>query len=106
MQEKTEGLAELLYKLIIYVPGIILGLSAKLTRINRDGKLTWREGIFQTSVAFSAAYIILSVLEYKGVNMKIACAAAVVCGRFGDEILIWVWKYIKLMAQSIQKDKK
>lgn len=105
MQEANEDIRDLLYKMAVYIPGVILGLSAKLSRLNRERKLTWREGIFQTAVAFSSAWVIWFALEYLGYQ-KLSAPAAVVCGRFGDEIMIWVWKYTKLMISSTLKSFK
>lgn len=104
MQENQE-LKDVIYKLAIYVPGVILGLTAKLSRINRDKKLTIREAIFQTAVAFSTAWIVWFILQYAGYE-KLAAPAAVVCGRFGDEIMIWIWKYIRNSIENILKSIK
>jgi hypothetical protein len=105
MQEGHEEFKELIYKLAIYVPGVILGLAAKLSRINRGKKLTVREALFQTAVAFSTAWVVWFLLEYFGYQ-RLSAPAAVVCGRFGDEIMIFVWKYIKLSIENVVKSIK
>ena len=105
MQEGHEEFKELIYKLAIYVPGVILGLAAKLIRINRGKKLTVREALFQTAVAFSTAWIVWFLLEYFGYQ-RLSAPAAVVCGRFGDEIMIFIWKYIKLSIENVVKSIK
>ena len=105
MQEGHEEFKELIYKLAIYVPGVILGLAAKLSRINRGKKLTVREALFQTAVAFSTAWIVWFLLEYFGYQ-RLSAPAAVVCGRFGDEIMIFIWKYIKLSIENVVKSIK
>jgi hypothetical protein len=99
MQENHEELKELIYKIAVYVPGVILGLAAKLSRINRGKRLTVKEALFQTTVAFSTAWVVWFLLEYFGYQ-KLSAPAAVVCGRFGDEMMIFIWKYIKLSAQN------
>jgi hypothetical protein len=104
MQENQE-IRDLIYKLAIYIPGVILGLAAKLSRINRDKKLTIREAIFQTAVAFSTAWIVWFILQYFGYQ-KLAAPAAVICGRFGDEIMIFIWKYIKISIANVLKSIK
>lgn len=105
MQEGHEEFKELIYKLAIYVPGVILGLAAKLSRINRGKKLTVREALFQTAVAFSTAWVVWFLLEYFGYQ-RLSAPAAVVCGRFGDEIMIFIWKYIKLSIENVVKSIK
>ena len=102
MQENHEELRELIYKMEVYVPGVILGLAAKLSRINRGKKLTVKEALFQTTVAFSTAWIVWFMLEYFGYQ-KLSAPAAVVCGRFGDEIMIFIWKYIRLSIENVLK---
>lgn len=105
MQEGNEEFKELIYKLGIYVPGVILGLAAKLSRINRGKKLTVKEALFQTAVAFSTAWVVWFMLEYFGYQ-RLSAPAAVVCGRFGDEIMIFIWKYIKLSIENVVKSIK
>lgn len=105
MQEGHEEFKEVIYKLAIYVPGVILGLAAKLSRINRGRKLTAKEAFFQTAVAFSTAWIVWFLLEYLGYQ-RLSAPAAVVCGRFGDEIMIFIWKYIKLSVENLLKSIK
>jgi hypothetical protein len=102
MQEGHEEFKELIYKLAVYVPGVILGLAAKLSRINRGKKLTVKEALFQTAVAFSTAWIVWFLLEYFGYQ-RLSAPAAVVCGRFGDEIMIFIWKYIRLSIENVLK---
>lgn len=98
MAQIEEGFKDLIYKLAIYVPGVIIGLSAKLSKINRSKKLTWKEAIFQTSVAFSAAWIAWFLLDPHYPHLS--APASVVCGRFGDEIVMWVWNFIKKMGRT------
>lgn len=105
MQEGHEEFKELIYKLAVYVPGVILGLAAKLSRINRGKKLTVKEALFQTAVAFSTAWVVWFLLEYCGYQ-KLSAPAAVVCGRFGDEIMIFLWKYIRMSIENLLKSIK
>lgn len=105
MQEGHEEVSEIMYKLAIYIPGVIVGLAAKLSRINRGKKLTVKEAVFQTTVAFSTAWLVWFALEYMGYQ-KLSAPAAVVCGRFGDEIMIFIWKYIRLSIENILKAMK
>jgi len=105
MQEGHEEFKELIYKLAIYVPGVFLGLAAKLSRINRGRKLTMKEALFQTAVAFSTAWTVWFILEYLGYQ-RLSAPAAVVCGRFGDEIMMFIWKYVKLSIENISKSIK
>lgn len=102
MQEGKEEFTELIYKIAIYIPGVILGLVAKLSRINRSKKLTVREAIYQTALAFSTAWVVWFLFEYWGYQ-KLSAPAAVVCGRFGDEIMIFIWKYIKMSIDNFTK---
>lgn len=102
MQEGTDEFKELIYKIAIYVPGVIIGLAAKLSRINRSKKLTMKEALFQTAVAFSTAWVVWFLLEYWGFT-KLSAPAAVICGRFGDEIMIFIWGYIRLSIKNLLK---
>lgn len=100
MPQIEEGFKDVVYKLAIYIPGVILGLAAKLSKIRKHRKLTWREGIFQTTVAFSSAWLVYWALaKWWHVDVETAAVASVVCGRFGDEIINWVGAYLKRWAK-------
>lgn len=98
MQEGQNEFKELIYKAAIFFPGVVLGLSAKLSKLNRNKKLTIREAIFQTAVAFSTAYVVWFILNILGLD-EWKAPAMVLCGRFGDEIMIWLWKYARISIE-------
>lgn len=99
MQPENEQLRELLLKAIVFVPGVVLGLVAKLSKINREKKLTVKETIYQTSVALSSAWIVYAVLQKYGLY-DWSAPASVICGRFGDELLVWLWRMGKNLIQA------
>lgn len=98
MQEGTNELKELLYKAAIFIPGVVLGLSAKLSKLNRSKRLTIREAIFQTTVAYSTACIVYFILKATN-RQEWTVPAMVICGRFGDEIMMWIWKYLRISIE-------
>ena len=102
MQEKSEGVIETLYKMIALAPGVILGLSAKLSKLNRDRKLNLREGIYHATVALSSASVIYFVLKHYHYESW-AWPAGVICGRYGDEMIIFIWRWTKITVQTFLK---
>lgn len=62
------------------------------------------EAIYRTCVALMTAWIAWFVFEIRGWGQW-APAAAAICGRFGDEILIWIWKIIVIAVENIIKKK-
>lgn len=106
MQEPTESVREWLAKVLLLLPGIVIGLSAKLSKINRDRKLTFAVGFFEASTAFMAVYVTYHALTITG-NEKYILPAACICARYGDEIVrfIWIWtsNTITTILKSIKK---
>lgn len=100
MQELPEGWRETAYKLIIFIPGVILGLSAKLAKINRDTGLTWKEFTYQALLAFSSAWLLWFILTLLGYDDNIKYPAAVVCGRWGDELMKFIWRLVRNAAKD------
>ena len=54
MLNKQE-LYELISKIGLFVFGVTLGLAAKLARMNKSERLTFREFVYHTTVAMAAA---------------------------------------------------
>jgi len=104
MQE-FENWKETLGKLSILVPGVVLGLSVKLSKLNKDNKLTWGNGIYHSCVALGTAYVMYYILNYVGYK-DLAPPAAFVCSRFGDELLIFLWKWVITTLQTFLKQTK
>lgn len=81
----------LMIKLLIYMAGVMIGLGAKLATINRNGKLTTKEIIFQTMIAFACSFIVWASLYYSG-RPDMAVISSVIVGRFGDSLIIAIGK--------------
>lgn len=102
MQEQPEQFKELVSKLVLLIPGIVIGIATKLSKLNKDRKLTWRDGIYYTCVAFSTGIVVYFILINTG-NVKWTLPAMLICGRFGDEILVFIWRWIKAAIQTLLK---
>lgn len=83
----------LIIKLLIYIGGVTMGLTAKLATINRKGELTFKEILFQTAVAFACSFIVWAALYYTD-KPNAAIIASVIVGRFGDSLLMAIGKGI------------
>jgi hypothetical protein len=83
----------------MYIFGILLGLGVKLVSIGREKKLTLREYINHSIIAFASAFLVWQILSYYG-RLDVANVASVVVGRYGDAIIYTVWEKIKEAIKS------
>lgn len=99
MENPQETKATLI-KLALYLLGVGIGLAAKLATIHKEKTLTMKEAILQTMIALATAYIVWAIFWYQG-KPEYAIVCAVLCGRFGDAILIMSWKLFKKWMSNI-----
>lgn len=90
-----------LIKLALYLLGVSIGLGAKLATINKERDLKMKEAIAHTFVAFATAFVVWFICYYNLKEPNYAIMCAVLCGRFGDAILIMVWKLMKKWMSNI-----
>lgn len=81
-------------KAIIYVCGIILGLMAKLAIMSKEKPLTMKDFFIHGSIALACAWLVWAILEHYG-YLDMANVMSVIVGRYGDYILMAIWKSIK-----------
>lgn len=103
MEDPQEEVKATIVKIALYVGGTILGLAAKLAAVNKLGKLTWKQSAYHSLVAFACSFFVWHLLKYND-KLEIANIASVIVGRFGDLILVAVWKGIKdLITKKIKE---
>lgn len=90
-------------KILLYMAGVTLGLGAKLAQINKDSQLTWKEVIYHSMVAFACAWCMWYGFKTIG-KPELATWAAVICGRFGDSMLMSIWAAFKKFFSKINDD--
>lgn len=86
----------------LYITGILLGLGAKLVRLNKDKPLTVKDFLFHSSIAFASAWLVWALLAHYD-HLDLANIASVIVGRFGDQILLLAWKAIKNIIINFTK---
>lgn len=91
-----------LVKAIMYVIGILLGLGTKLAKLNKEQPLTVKDFILHGLVAFACAWLVWALLEHYD-HLDLANIASVIVGRYGDNILILLWKGIRNVIISFTK---
>lgn len=94
MQQIEEGFKEIWLKLAIFIPGVLVGLLLRISTMGKEKRLTWWNFLFRTSSALFSAWILWFFLEWKGWGHW-APIAAPFCGRFGDEIILFVVKHLR-----------
>lgn len=100
MAEATEETGKLVIKIGVYVVGTLIGLAAKLATINYERGLSMKAIIYHTAVAFACAWLVWFLLSHYG-QENLAMPAAVVVGRFGDVLLMQIWRAIKKGISTI-----
>lgn len=99
MENPQETRATLI-KLALYLLGVSIGLGAKLATINKERDLKMKEAIAHTLVAFATAFVVWFICYYKLKEPNYAVMCAVLCGRFGDAILVLSWKMFKKILSN------
>lgn len=94
MENEKETQA-LLIKVTIYVGATMLGLIAKLAHINHIQKLTIREALFHSAVAFACSWVVFFIMKYYNCNEYFILSVLPICGRFADSIMIAIFKAFK-----------
>ena len=90
-------------KLGFYITGTLLGLGTKLAIINQQRQLTIKDFILHSFVAFACAWLVWAILAHYD-HIDLANIASVIVGRYGDQILLLVWKAIKTVIVSFTKN--
>lgn len=86
----------------IYLFGILLGLGVKLAKMHKEKPLTKLEFILHSIVAFACAWLVWNLLEHYN-RLWMANIASVIVGRYGDQILLLIWKGVKNLIVSFIK---
>lgn len=84
----------LLFKVLISLLGVILGLWSKLAIMKNNGSLTWNGAIMHTSIAFASSFFVWALCYYNK-QEELGVILSVICGRFGDDLLFTGWKVLK-----------
>jgi len=83
-----------LWKVGIYAIGLVLGITAKLATLADQKQLSWGKAWIHGTIALSSGWCCWWLLESKGMT-EIAPVAGAVIGRYGDHMLLAIWKGFK-----------
>ena len=92
--EISEEIKNFLLKMSGYAIGVLAGLAAKLVDVSKKRKLTTKEFITHSLIAFACAILVWNVLSYYE-RLEVANVVSVIVGRYGDLIIIALWRKIK-----------
>lgn len=96
--------AHFLVKFGVYIGSVAFGLAARLFTINNQRKLQWKEVLMHTAVAFACAWLIWNLMDHYKAEEWAKNSVAVIVGRFGDAVLMAIWKYFKMLVNSDNKN--
>lgn len=103
MQEHGPDSSTFFWKIAIYVGGLVIGITAKLATLYEQDKLNFKKFFLHTSLALSSAWIVYFFLDSRGLSSWMPIAGPLI-GRFGDYVLIAIWKMVK--ERIINSEKK
>jgi hypothetical protein len=92
--EITEEVKNFLFKMSGYAIGVMAGLAAKLVDVSKKRKLTTKEFITHSFIAFACAILVWNLLSYYK-RLEVANVVSVIVGRYGDLIILAIWNKIK-----------
>jgi hypothetical protein len=92
--EFTEEMKAGILKIGAYLIGVLAGLGAKLATANRKEKLTIKQFVYHSVIAFACALLVWNILSYYG-ELDKANVVSVIVGRYGDLIIYAIWGKIK-----------
>lgn len=97
--EISEEVKNFLIKIGGYTIGILAGLAVKLVDVSKKKKLTLKEFVTHSVIAFACAILVWHLLAYSG-RLEIANVVSVIVGRYGDLIIVGLWGKIKEFMNS------
>lgn len=103
--EITEEVKNFLIKIGGYIIGILAGLAVKLVNVSKKKKLTLKEFVTHSIIAFACAILVWNVLSYYH-RLEVANVASVIVGRYGDLIIYAVWDKIKSLINNKKIEEK
>ncbi len=93
----------LIYKLLIYLTGLIVGISAKLAELNTRQKLSIKTFFLHTTVALACSWVVWGLLSHYG-HSDWAIWVSPILGRFGDSIIFLLFdafkEFLKFMVSK------
>ena len=94
---ETQGI---IYKLVVYMGGLMVGVGAKMAELNTQQKLSMKAFILHTTVALACAWVVWGLLNYYGAS-DWAIWVSPIIGRFGDSIIFLLFDAFKSVLKSI-----
>ncbi len=94
----------LIVKLFVYVTGVTIGLMSKLAVMHNEKPLTFTLTVMHSLTAFTCAWAVWFAMDYYHAQDWFKNGISVIVGRYGDYILIAIWKSIKGLINSKSKD--
>lgn len=101
---ETNESTNFLIKLGIYIAGVTIGLLSKLAIMRNERKITVWEAVMHSLTAFACAWIVWNLMNHYHAEDWAKNGVSVIVGRYGDYILLAIWKAFKIAINA--KDKK
>jgi len=99
MQQIEEGFKEIAAKLVLFIPGLVIGVALKMSHISKRKKLTMKIALYEILLAMGAFWVVWWGCEHYHVNDFVKALAVFGAGRFGDVIILYTYKAIVLLAK-------
>lgn len=93
-----------LVKIGVYIIGVTVGLMSKLAVMHNEKPLTFTITVAHTLTAFTCAWAVWFAMDYYHAQDWFKNGISVIVGRYGDYILIALWRTIKGLINSKTKD--
>ena len=97
--EISEEVKNFLIKIGGYAIGVVAGLAVKLVDVSKERKLTLKQFVTHSVIAFACAILVWNVLSYYG-QLEVANVASVIVGRYRDMIIYAIWGKIKELINN------
>lgn len=91
---ETSDQSSFLVKVFGYAGGVLLGLGVKIALLHKENPLTMKDFIIHALIAFACAWLCWAIMMHYGL-IEWANIVSVIVGRYGDLILIMIWKQVQ-----------
>ena len=92
-------------EIVLYAGGTLLGLASQIAEMHKHQKVTVKDVIISSTIALSTAFCLYWMLKEMGVGENLRNGAAVLCGRFADDVLKLLWRTFRKGMGWESKDK-
>ncbi len=102
MGDANNETQNLIGKIVIYLGGLIIGISSKLAELNQHKKLDVASFLLHTTVALACAWVVwFALVAYE--HDDLAIWVSPIIGRFGDSIIFILYDILKTGVKNLSK---